>query len=65
MDNKSIRTKDSESFEQAFEVTAEFDDLCGQTLNIGKVVVFATKGKDQAWLRKWPFKGKLVREVGI
>ena len=45
VDDKSIRTKESESFERAFKVTAEFDDLCGQKLNVGKVVAVATKVK--------------------
>jgi hypothetical protein len=63
IDDKSLRARNREDFENAFNITDAFDLLCGQKLNMAKVVAFATELKDRTWLKEWEFKGQKVKEV--
>ena len=40
IDDKSLRTDLRESFQEVFRINSEFDEFCGQTLNMKKVTGF-------------------------
>jgi hypothetical protein len=63
IDDKSLRSSSRADFELAFKVTDEFDMRCGQKLNIGKVVAFATDPRDRTWLQQWRHGGHKIQEV--
>jgi ribonuclease HI len=63
IDDKSLRSSSRADFELAFKVTDDFDMRCGQKLNIGKVVAFATDPRDRAWLQQWMHGGHKIQEV--
>ena len=53
IDDKSIRAKSRHDFELAFSKASEFENLCGQKLNMEKVIAFATNSTKVGWPRTW------------